>query len=73
MKNISEVALSGALMNGFDGTVTEYDQVQCILSPRSSSTLRFAPGGVQITTQGKKYRTGDELGHCFALSPCPLA
>jgi hypothetical protein len=33
MKNISEVALSGALMNGFDGTVTEYDQVQCILPP----------------------------------------
>jgi hypothetical protein len=29
MKNISEVALSGTLMNGFDGTVTEYDQVQC--------------------------------------------
>jgi hypothetical protein len=26
MKNISEVAPPGALMNGFDGTVTEYDQ-----------------------------------------------
>jgi hypothetical protein len=33
MKNISEVALSGALMNGFNGTVIEYDQVQCILPP----------------------------------------
>jgi hypothetical protein len=28
MKNISEVALSGTLMNDFDGIVTEYDQVQ---------------------------------------------
>jgi hypothetical protein len=33
MKNISKVALSGALMNDFDGTMTEYDQVQCILPP----------------------------------------
>jgi hypothetical protein len=33
MKNISEVALSGTLMNSFDGAVTEYDQVQCILPP----------------------------------------
>jgi hypothetical protein len=32
-ENISEVALLGAMMNGFDGTVTEYDQVQCILPP----------------------------------------
>jgi hypothetical protein len=32
------------------------------------------PGGVQITTQGKKYRTGDELGALFrpvTVPTCP--
>jgi hypothetical protein len=43
-------------------------------APRSSSALRFMPGGVQLTTQGKKYHTGDELGalfHPVAVPTCP--
>jgi hypothetical protein len=33
------------------------------------------PGGVQITTQGKKYRIGDELGALFrpvVVPTCPV-
>jgi hypothetical protein len=38
-------------------------------APWSSLALRFVPGGVQITTQGEKYRKGDELRALF----CPVA
>jgi hypothetical protein len=74
-----QIALSGTLNKVLMVQYTENDRMFAVSrrddsAPRSSPVLRFVPGGVQITTQGKKYRTGDEHGALFcrvAVPTCP--